>query len=421
MMAQDKARIRYAALLVSVALMVIGNGLQQTLIGLRAGIEGYAGETVGVMMSGYFVGFVLASLHAPRIIQRVGHIRAFAAFAAAGSAIALCFAIFVSLPVWTLLRVLQGACYAGLVIVAESWLNASAEASWRGRVLAIYSIVMYAAWAISQPMVALAPPAGFVLFAVVSISLSLALVPIALSRAGGPGVVLATRVGLGHLMAISPVALAGTLTMGAVVGAYFSMWPSVSHALGSGAATTGWTLSATLIGALVLQWPLGWLSDRFDRRLIILAGSLTGLAVAALFFAMLTGGYDVPASVLAFILGGALMPLYSVCLAEVNDRIESSEMIATASSFVLVYGVGSAVGPVAAGLVIGQVGPSGLFLFMAVTLCLFAAFVALHIRSQAQTATGDKRGYVPTPCTSHAVLPLHAHCPDRADGEAAPA
>lgn len=421
MMALDKSKIRYVSLLLSVALMVIGNGLQQTLIGLRAGIEGYAEETVGVMMSGYFVGFVLASIHAPRIIQRVGHIRAFATFAAAGSTIALCFAIFVSFPVWIVLRVMQGACYAGLVIVVESWLNASADASWRGRVLAIYSIVMYAAWAISQPMVALAPPSGFVLFAAVSICLSLALVPITLSRAGGPGVVLATRAGLGRLLAISPVALAGTFTMGAVVGAYLSMWPSVSHALGSGAAATGWTLSATLIGALVFQWPLGWLSDRFDRRLIILGGSLTGMVVAVLFFGTLPDGHGVPIGVLAFTLGGALMPLYSVCLAEVNDRIDNSEMIATASSFVLVYGVGSAMGPFAAGLVVGQAGPSGLFLFMAVMLGLFAAFDALHILFRTPAPTGNKQDYVPTPCTSHAVLPLHDHCPDRADGEAAPA
>lgn len=420
MMAMDKTKIRYISLLLGVALLVIGNGLQQTLIGLRAGIEEYADETVGVMMSAYFVGFILASIHAPGVIQRVGHIRAFAAFASAGSIFALCFAIFLSPPAWVALRVMQGACYAGLVIVVESWLNASADANWRGRVLAIYSIVMYAAWAISQPMVGLAPPSGFVLFAVVSICLSLALVPITLSRAGGPGVVLATRVGLRRLLAISPVALAGTFTMGAVVGAYFSMWPSVNHELGSSAAATGWTLSATLIGALVFQWPLGWLSDRLDRRLVILAGSLTGVAVGVLFIGMLEGRHGLPASVLAFILGGTLMPLYSVCLAEVNDRIDGSEMIAAASGFVLVYGVGSAAGPFVAGLVIGQTGPSGLFIFMTGMLSLFAVFDALHIWFRTKTATGDKQGYVPTPCTSHAALPLHVNCPDRAEGEAAP-
>ena len=223
--------LRYLSILVSVALLVIGNGLQQTLVGLRAGIEGYAEETVGVMMSAYFVGFVFASIQAPRVIQRVGHIRAFAAFASAASAFALCFAIFVSPPVWIALRVAQGACWAGLIIIVESWLNASAERSWRGRVLAIYSIVMYAAWAASQPMVGLAPTSGFVLFAVVSICLSLALVPITLSRAGGPGVVLATRLELKRLFAISPTALAGAFVLGATVAAFFGMAPVASHAM----------------------------------------------------------------------------------------------------------------------------------------------------------------------------------------------
>lgn len=419
--AKHKTWIRYVALLLSVALLVAGNGLQQTLIGLRAGIEGYSGETVGVMMSAYFIGFVIASIYAPWVIQRVGHIRAFAAFASAGSVFALCFVLFVSAPVWIALRVMQGACYAGLVIVVESWLNASAEAKWRGRVLAIYSVVMYAAWAISQPIIALADPSGFVLFAVVSIFLSLALMPITLSNAGGPGVVVATRVGIGQMVAISPVALAGAFTMGGVVGAFFSMWPSVSHALGDSTAATGFTLSATLIGALVCQWPLGWLSDRIDRRLIILAGSLAGITVTLLFLGALADRHDLPVSALAFILGGALMPLYSICLAEVNDRIDNSEMIAVASGFVLVYGVGSAVGPFIAGLAIGQIGPSGLFVFMAGGLGLFAAFNVLHVWFQTKTEDSDKQSYVATPCTSHAVLPLHDSCPDLPDGEAAPA
>lgn len=363
--------LRYASILLSVALLVIGNGLQQTLIGLRAGIEGYASETVGVMMSAYFVGFVFASIYAPRVIQQVGHIRAFAAFASAGSAFALCFAIFVSPSVWITLRILQGACYAGLIIVVESWLNASAEPGSRGRVLAIYSIVMYTAWAASQPMVALAAPSEFVLFALVSICLSFALVPIALSRAGNPGVVLATRVGLGRLLAISPTALAGAFVMGAVVGAFFSMGPTASQQSGFSDAETGVILSAALIGALAFQWPLGWLSDRMDRRLIILVSSLSGMILAGSLYWTLADGNERLVIALCFLLGGALLPLYSVCLAEVNDRIDESELIAAASGFVLVYGIGSAAGPFAAGLVMGQVGPAGLFYFMAATLGLF--------------------------------------------------
>ncbi|WP_397540962.1 MFS transporter [Salipiger aestuarii] len=412
--------LRYASILLSVALLVIGNGLQQTLIGLRAGIEGYAEETVGVMMSAYFVGFVLASIHAPKVIQQVGHIRAFAAFASAASAFALCFAIFVSAPAWIVLRVLQGACYAGLIIVVESWLNASAEPGWRGRVLAIYSIVMYGAWAISQPMVALAAPSGFVLFAVVSICLSFALVPITLSRAGNPGVVLATRVGLRRLLAISQTALAGAFVMGAVVGAFFGMGPVASQQLGFSDAKTGAILSAALIGALVFQWPLGWLSDRMDRRFIILGSGLSGVILSGLLVWTLTDGNELLVIALCFLLGGALMPLYSICLAEVNDRIDESELIAAASGFVLVYGVGSAVGPFAASLVMGRIGPTGLFSFMAAALALFVAFGTLRIRQRQRTATADKQSYVATPSTSHAALPLHRHGPDRAEGEEAP-
>ncbi|RKF13532.1 MFS transporter [Roseovarius spongiae] len=420
MKAASAARIRYLSLLASVAFLVLGNGLQQTLIGLRAGVESYAEETVGVMMSAYFVGFVLASVHAPRVIQQVGHIRAFAAFASAASAVALCFALFVSPAVWILLRVMQGACYAGMIIVVESWLNASAEPSWRGRVLAIYSIVMYAAWAVSQPMVGLAPVSGFALFAVVSICLSLALVPITLSRAGDPGVVLATRVGIRRLLAISPMALTGAFVMGMAVGAFFGMGPVASQQSGFSDARTGMILSAALVGALVFQWPLGWLSDLMDRRLIIFGSSVAGLVVSLLFAGQLGAESEFSVILLAFLLGGTLMPLYSICLAEVNDRIEESELIAAASAFVLVYGVGSAVGPFSASLVMGQVGPAGLFLFIAMVLGLFAGFDALRIRQREKTNARAKQSYVATPSTSHAVLPLHEHGPDRAEDEAAP-
>jgi len=411
---------RYLSLLVRVAFLVIGNGLQQTLIGLRAGIEGYADEAIGAMMSAYFVGFVVASIHAPRVIQAVGHIRSFADFASAASAFALCFAIFVSPPVWIVLRVLQGACWAGLIIVVESWLNASAERSWRGRVLAIYSIVMYAAWAVSQPMVALAPVSDFVLFALVSICLSLALVPITLSRAGDLGVVLATRFGLARLFAISPTALAGAFVLGAAVAAFFGMAPVGSQQVGFTDAQTGTIVSAALIGALAFQWPLGWLSDKVDRRLIVLASSVAGVVAALLLAAALSQGNHLSVVVVTFLLGGTLLPLYSVCLAEVNDRIGEEELIATASGFVLVYGVGSATGPFVAGIVMGWAGPSGLSWFIAAILTLFAAYGSLRIRRREKTATTRKQGYVATPSTSHAALPLHRHGPDRAKGEAAP-
>ena len=208
--------------------------------------------------------------------------------------------------------------------------------------------------------------------------------------------------------------------MGMAVGAFFGMGPVASQQSGFSDAQTGTILSAALIGALAFQWPLGWLSDLMDRRVIIFGSSTVGALVALLFVGTLAQEGELWAILLAFLMGGALMPLYSICLAEVNDRIEESELIAAASAFVLVYGVGSAVGPFAASLAMGQIGPSGLFVFVAAVLGFFAAFDALRIRQRKKTDTRAKQSYVATPSTSHAVLPLHEHGPDRAEGEAAP-
>lgn len=192
------------ALLAGTAFLVLGNGLQGTLIGVRAGIEGMDEVTIGVVMSAYFVGFVAGSMYVPKLVHGVGHIRTFAALASIDSAVALAFAIFVSPAAWIALRAVHGACYAGLIIVVESWLNAAAERHDRGRLLAVYSIVLYAAWAGGQPLIDVAPATGFLLFCLVSICMSLALVPITLTRADVPGVVDATRFNLKRLWSVSP-------------------------------------------------------------------------------------------------------------------------------------------------------------------------------------------------------------------------
>lgn len=238
--------------------------------------------------------------------------------------------------------------------------------------------------------------------------------------AGDSGIVLATRFGLARLFAISPTALAGAFVLGAAVAAFFGMAPVVSQQVGFTDAQTGTIVSAALIGALAFQWPLGWLSDKVDRRLIVLASSVAGVVAALLLAAALSQGNHLSVVVVTFLLGGTLLPLYSVCLAEVNDRIGEEELIAAASGFVLVYGVGSATGPLVAGLVMGWAGPSGLSWFIAAILGIFAAYGSLRIRRREKTATAEKQDYVATSSTSHAALPLHRHGPDKAEGKAAP-
>jgi MFS family permease len=407
------------ALLAGVALLVAGNGLQATLLGVRAGLEGMADETVGVVMSAHFAGFVAGSIYAPSLIQRVGHIRAFAALASIASAVALCFAIFATPLAWIALRGLHGACYAGLVIVAESWLNASASRERRGRVLALYMIVMYGSWTASQLFLTLAPADGFVLFCLVSVCLSLALVPITLTEAGIPGVVAATRLKLGRLYALSPLALVGSFVLGLTVSAFFGMAPTFAQSIGLEKDAIAIFVGAMLTGALILQWPLGWLSDRVDRRYVIVGTSAVAAAIAALIAAYPEAS---PGRLIALscLLGGATMPAYSLCVAHLNDHIEEDELIAAASGLVLVYGIGSAMGPFAASVVMGSLGPEGLFVFIAVAMVAYAVYSGYRFTQRAAPAPEDKESYTAVPQTSHAALPLHRHGSGKAEGEPAP-
>ncbi len=408
--------LQSAALLAAVALLTLGNGLSSTVVGVRGGVEGMAQATIGVVMSAFFLGFVAGSIWAPRLVQAVGHIRTFAALASLASAAALGFVLVVEPLAWVLLRAIGGACYAGMVIVVESWLNASTDRAHRGRVLALYGVVFYGAWAASQQLLNLAPASGFALFCLVSILLSLALVPITLTRADVPGVVEADRAPLRRLFQISPLGLAGAFTLGVAMSAYWGMAPSFGQAVGMSEATISLFLTATLVGALAAQWPLGRLSDRTDRRRVVLAATLlAGLAAAGLAAAV-----DRPAAfvALAVVLGGAAMPLYSLCVAHVNDQIDQREVVAAASALILVYGVGSAIGPFAASVVMGLLGPRGLFAFMAAVLAVFLGY-GLH-RLVVAAAPAEKDTYVSVPQTSHAVLPLHEHSPDATAGRRAP-
>lgn len=412
-------RLEGAALLLAVALLVLGNGLQATIVGVRGSMEAMSQETIGLIMSAYFVGFIFGSVYIPGLIQEVGHIRTFAALAAIASAAALGFVIFVGPVLWVLLRAVTGACFAGMVIVTESWLNAGTTRSQRGRVLAAYSLVFYAAWAGSQLLLNVASVDGFVLFALVSVLFSLSLVPITLTRTGVPGVVEADRANLKRLHEISPLGLIGAFALGLSVGAFWGMGPTFGQRIGLTEAEISIFLMLAVIGALMLQWPFGWISDLVDRRWVILAACSVG-AVCAGGLTLTWDTRPLAFYLLVLLLGGFAMPVYSLCVAHVNDQIETGEVVAAASGLILVYGLGSAFGPFAASLLMGQFGPGGLFAFMSAVLGLFAVYGLWRIGVSAAPDKVHKESYVPVPQTSHAVLPLHKHSPRRTQGKRAP-
>jgi MFS family permease len=414
-----------APLLAAVAVMVVGNGLGGTLVGLRAGLEGMPEAHIGLLMSAYFLGFALAPRVAPRWIWAIGHIRAFAAFASVASAVALAYPVLVSPWAWLILRFVNGACYAGLVVVVESWLNGSTTRRHRGRVLALYNVVLLTGWSGSQLLIDLADPADFVPFSIFSIFMSLSLVPVTLSGSGVPGMSHVARSSLRRLLEISPLGLAGVLTPGIAMGAFFGMGPTFAQGLGLDDGGVAIFMSVVLAGALAMQWPVGLLSDRVDRRLVLLGCAAHG-AVTAVVLASTAGrveGPSAPWGILlgAFMYGGATFPLYALAVAHVNDGIDAAELVPVASALVMVYGLGATIGPFAASLVMAEVGGPGLFGFAGAVLGVFVLFAALRLGRSEATDREAKQRFVATPRTSGVAAQLHEHRRGRMPGRRGPA
>lgn len=399
-------------LLFSVGLLVLGNGLQGTLLGVRAGIEGMGDHLVGFMMSAYFLGYLAGSLCSPRMVVQVGHIRTFAALTSIVSAISLLHILVVTPVSWIALRGFHGGCYAGLVLVIESWLNGSTESKYRGRVLSLYGIVVLLALSASQPLLNLAKPSGFELFLIVSVLLSLALVPVTLSRVSAPSVVAASRLKIVRLYTVSPIGTAGVFVTGFTISAFTGMGPLFAQSIGFASAGISTFMAMAFFGALILQWPLGWLSDLFDRRKVIVGASLS----ASLLCLVVAFNLKQPAwqmFTLALLFGGLSIPTYSLCIANTNDRIAENELIPAASSLLLVFGAGSIIGPLGAGFLMSHVGAGGLFLWIGAMQFLFIIFGLYHIPLRPPVPPAQKEKYVYLPRTTHVILQMD----ERGSGE----
>lgn len=396
-----------AALLVSVGLLVLGNGLLGTLLVVRAGYEEFAGAAIGIMMSMYFAGYALGSVLLSRVILSTGHIRAFAGFASMASVTALLHLLFVDALVWTLLRAVTGFAYAGLILVAESWLNTHAIAATRGRLLALYGVVTMGVWALGQGLLNLSSPQGMVLFLVASILISLALTPITLLPGRAPAIPPQDLLPLRRLLALSPLGTLGAALSGLALSAFWGMGPRFAQQQGLDTAGISAFMAAVLSGALVMQWPLGWLSDHAPRRLVIAGASLAAASAAAGF--VLVGQADLTVLLaFGFLFGGFAIPLYTLCVAHANDRLEPGEMLAAARGLLLLNGLGAAFGPFMASLSMTRLGPSGLFAYSGALLTVLAV-TALVRRAQGRTET---RVASPLPCMPQIALSLDTRTED---------
>ena len=399
-----------ATLLSGVALLVLGVGLLFSVLGLRAGLADFSTVTTGLVMSAYFVGFVVGTLYCPLLIRRVGHIRSFAAMASLASTMPILHALWVEPWYWAVLRLITGVCLVGLYIVVESWLNVLAPRQQRGKVFALYMTVSCVAMALGQWLLLVGDRLGFVPFILVSVLLSFALLPLTLTPVAEPEPVEAPQLSLRVLYRISPLGMSGAFSAGLLTGALYGLGAVFVQRLGYSDAAVAGFMAATILGGALAQWPVGHLSDRHDRRRVLFATSAGSAVLATVGFAVvrLAPGALVPTGIA---LGGLMFTIYGLSVAHVNDMIEPSRVLEVTGGLLLVNGIGASLGPTLAGILMDALGPGSLMIYFAIVTAVQALYTLHRMRYAAPVPAESKSDYVPMGTASQAVLRLNPHAP----------
>lgn len=398
-LADQTPRATITAILVAVFLLGTGSALQGTIVSLRAGSEGFSDLAIGIIMSAFYLGFIVGSLMGVRFIGSVGYIRTFAGFASIASAAALAHLLIVHPVAWVIIRTAHGLCTATLLVVVESWLNTGSPTRSRGRILSLYSLIYLTSMGVGQPLLSLFPDTGFQLFVLVSILVSISLVPIVLANTGAPVVAERRPLNISRAFKASAFASVGILVSGLSAGALWSMGPRFAQLSGLNSSEIGIFMLMISFGSLLAMAPLGYISDRIDRRRVAFFSSVMGTLVAA--GIVLTGATSATSLwVLAFTFGAFTLPLYSVCLAYANDQLETSEMVAASGAYIIFYGVGSSLGPVISGLFVSFMGPSGLFALLALSHGCFAVWSILRVVARPSVRLAHKERFHPWPRTT---------------------
>lgn len=372
-------------LFVSFAMLMLGTGLQNTLIGLRATAEGFSSTATGLIMASFYLGYLLSALYAGRYIAQVGHIRVFAAASALCSITILLHGMLINPWVWIAIRFITGFCLSGLYIICESWLNAQSANHQRGQALAAYIIVIYVSQSLGQLFFTLTGPESLLLFLIASIAISLASIPLLLTRIHTPPIVEGqSTMNIVKLYRRSPMGTVGIFAASFSGGTLGSLMPVYAAKSGFGEQYAGYLVIALNLGCILLMSPVGKLSDTFDRRLIIMLTAAASATVAlATILLPATFGILLLCIVL---LGGCSLPLGSLCSAYINDWLQTDEIVSAAGTIMLVAGLGSVCGPLVAGGLMDWFGPKAFFYITFAVMSLFAAF-ALYRMTQRATPT----------------------------------
>jgi MFS family permease len=368
-------------LFLAVTVLMAGNGLATTLVPLRATIEGFSPQSVGLIGSSYFAGMLMGAWTTPAIVARAGHIRAFAAYAAIAAVAALAFAMHVHPAAWMAFRLVMGFCFAGLFTIIDSWINHKATNANRGQLLALSNVVNFSGSAIGQQLLRLDDPRAFTLFSGVAQLYMLALVPMALTKQDPPPIPKKARLDIGALYRTSPIGVVGMVLIGLANATFWMLAPAYIERLGLGPGVVATFMTAMIVGSAVGPYPIGRLADRVDRRRIIVAVSCAAAVVElVLALAAPTGLW---LYVLAFLLGICLPVLYPLVSAHANDRSGRDGFVAISSTLLFLYCVGGIVGPTAAAFLMATLGDRVLFLWNATVHVAIAAFVVVRMLRRA--------------------------------------
>ncbi len=383
-----------SALLLGMALLMLGAGLQGTLLGVRATLEGFSTFVTGLVMTGYYVGYIAGSVLAPRLVRGVGHIRVFAALTATAAAAILVQGIFVGPLEWTLLRALSGVCFAGIYVVAESWLNDRADRSSRGTLLASYMIVIYSGIGVGQFLLGAADPRGHELFVLIGVLISIAVVPMALTAQRAPEFALPRRVTFREVLAISPLGTVGAFFSGFATATFIAVGPV--YAVRSGLATedVATFMALGVLPAILLQLPLGRLSDRFDRRSVLIAMAVAAALAGAL---ALQTGRGTLFFVAVALYGGLTLTMYALCLSHINDHLHPEQMVAASATVLLVNGIGAALGPILVSAAMQATQPGAFFVCAIGMHLAFAVYAGWRKRRTEPIAGPAKTRFVGAP------------------------
>ncbi|MCB2059697.1 MAG: MFS transporter [Novosphingobium sp.] len=355
-----KRLLPVSTLLLAIFMLMAGSGALPAILGLRLDASGHSAPVIGFLGTGYFVGLTIGSILVFKVIGGVGHIRAFAAFVSVYAASALGYALVENLPAWFVLRLINGFCVAGVFVCLESWLNERADPEARGVTLAFYMIALYGGQALAQTQLGLSasPQLPFIVAALI---LSLTVVPVALTRMVEPVLGEHERFSMRRLYAISPLGLVGTAVTGLMLGAFYSLGAVQAQRSGLSSSETAALISFVIAGGMALQWPLGRLSDRFDRRKVIVA---TMAAAALVCFGMALPSSPAGLTGLGVLFGGFSFALYPLCVAHANDHLAVHERTGASGGLILAYSGGAALGPMLGAVAMRLAGPGGLYLYI---------------------------------------------------------